>query len=273
MNEHPRERTGTRPVRRRRRGAASAPVGFWSLGILLLCAVVFAGGFFLGRASALEPERRSGEESQTAQGLVRLPQETTPEACETVQEPDPWYLTLINGDHLLDREASAPELTEVSGGHQVDSRIADALEEMLSGARAAGLSPLICSSYRTWDKQETLYENKVQSCLSQGVDQARAELEAARWVAQPGTSEHQTGLAVDIVDISYQLLDEAQEDTPVQQWLMAHCADYGFILRYPTDKSALTGVAYEPWHYRYVGVEAARAIMDGGLCLEEYLAQ
>ena len=273
MNEHPRERTGTRPVRRRRRGAASAPVGFWSLGILLLCAVVFAGGFFLGRASALEPERRSGEEEPTVQGLVRLPQETTPEASETVQEPDPWYLTLINGDHLLDREAPAPELTEVSGGHQVDSRIADALEEMLSGARATGLSPLICSSYRTWDKQETLYENKVRSCLSQGMDQAQAELEAARWVARPGTSEHQAGLAVDIVDISYQLLDEAQEDTPVQQWLMAHCADYGFILRYPTDKSALTGVAYEPWHYRYVGAEAARAIMDGGLCLEEYLVQ
>ena len=105
------------------------------------------------------------------------------------------------------------------------------------------------------------------------MDQARAEQEAARWVARPGASEHQAGLAVDIVDISYQLLDEAQEDTPVQQWLMAHCADYGFILRYPTDKSALTGVAYEPWHYRYVGAEAARAIMDGGLCLEEYLSQ
>ena len=189
-----------------------------------------------------------------------------------MQEPDPWYLTLINGDHLLNREAPAPELTEVSGGHQVDSRIADALEEMLSGARVAGLSPLICSSYRTWDKQEALYENKVRSCLSQGMDQAQAEQEAARWVARPGTSEHQAGLAVDIVDISYQLLDEAQEDTPVQQWLMAHCADYGFILRYPTDKSALTGVAYEPWHYRYVGAEAARAIMDRGLCLEEYLS-
>ena len=91
-------------------------------------------------------------------------------------------------------------------------------------------------------------------------------------MARPGASEHQTGLAVDIVDINYQLLDEGQEDTAVQIWLMAHCAEYGFILRYPTDKSELTGVSYEPWHYRYVGTEAARAIMGGGLCLEEYLA-
>ncbi len=93
----------------------------------------------------------------------------------------------------------------------------------------------------------------------------------AAWVARPGTSEHETGLAVDIVDTSYQPLDEAQEDTAVQRWLMAHCAEYGFILRYPTEKSALTGVNYEPWHYRYVGEEAAREIMERDLCLEEYL--
>ncbi len=91
-------------------------------------------------------------------------------------------------------------------------------------------------------------------------------------MARPGTSEHQTGLAVDIVDTSYQLLDEAQEGTAVQKWLMTHCAEYGFILRYPTEKSDLTGVNYEPWHYRYVGEAAAREIMERGLCLEEYAA-
>ena len=90
-------------------------------------------------------------------------------------------------------------------------------------------------------------------------------------MARPGTSEHQAGLAVDIVDRSYQVLDHRQETTAVQQWLMAHCAEYGFILRYPSDKSELTGVGYEPWHYRYVGTEAAQAIMERGICLEEYL--
>ena len=80
-------------------------------------------------------------------------------------------------------------------------------------------------------------------------------------------------MAVDIVDTGYQILDERQEQTPVQQWLMAHCAEYGFILRYPTDKSSITGVGYEPWHYRYVGETAAREIMERGICLEEYLAE
>lgn len=112
----------------------------------------------------------------------------------------------------------------------------------------------------------------MQSWLSRGYTRNGAEAQAARWVARPGASEHQTGLAVDIVDASYQALDRGQEDTAVQRWLMAHCAEYGFILRYPTGKVERTGVNYEPWHYRYVGVDAARKIMKDGLCLEEYTA-
>ena len=141
---------------------------------------------------------------------------------------------------------------------------------MMDDCRAAGLNPVICSSYRTHDKQEELFRKKVNTLRKQGYSQEEAETEAARWVARPGTSEHETGLAVDIVDKSYQLLDEKQEQTPVQQWLMAHCAEYGFILRYPVEKSDLTGIGYEPWHYRYVGTEAAKAITEQGLCLEEY---
>ena len=142
---------------------------------------------------------------------------------------------------------------------------------MMDAARAAGYEPLICSSYRTWDKQAELFQKKAQSYLDQGYTQAEAEDQVSFWVARPGTSEHQTGLAVDIVDQNYQLLDEKQENTPVQQWLMAHCTEYGFILRYPTGKSKITGIGYEPWYYRYVGSDAAREITDQGLCLEEYL--
>lgn len=90
-------------------------------------------------------------------------------------------------------------------------------------------------------------------------------------VAYPGTSEHQLGLAADIVARSYQLLDDQQAQTAEARWLKEHCAEYGFILRYPTDKTSLTGVIFEPWHYRYVGEEAAREIMGQGICLEEYL--
>ena len=92
-------------------------------------------------------------------------------------------------------------------------------------------------------------------------------------VAVPGTSEHQLGLAVDLVSSEYTGLDERQEETGSYQWLVKHCAEYGFILRYPNDKTEITGIIYEPWHFRYVGVEAAREIMDQGICLEEYLLQ
>lgn len=95
---------------------------------------------------------------------------------------------------------------------------------------------------------------------------------AATVVAIPGTSEHNLGLAVDICALDYQILDDAQADTPEQQWLMEHCAEYGFILRYPKGKEDMTGIIWEPWHYRYVGVEAAQEISQSGLCLEEYLA-
>lgn len=98
-----------------------------------------------------------------------------------------------------------------------------------------------------------------------------AKLEAGKIVAVPGTSEHQLGLAVDIVDKYNQVLDENQENTAVQKWLMENCWKYGFILRYPNDKSSITGIMYEPWHYRYVGDAAAKEIYQQGICLEEYL--
>ena len=182
-----------------------------------------------------------------------------------------WALVLVNWEHTLPDGFSIPELTQLRNGHAIDSRAYPALQSMMDDARAAGLQPLICSSLRSRSNQEQLFEQEVQNWLARGYTRSEAEAQAAMWVARPGTSEHQTGLAVDIVDMSYQILDAGQENTPVQKWLMTHCAEYGFILRYPTDKSSLTGVSAEPWHYRYVGTDAAREIMGNGLCLEEYL--
>lgn len=107
--------------------------------------------------------------------------------------------------------------------------------------------------------------------LPNGLEDAKAK--AGRQVAVPGTSEHQLGLAVDIVDVSYQLLDTNQENTDVQKWLLENSWRYGFILRYPTDKTDITGIVYEPWHYRYVGKEYAKEIYEKGVCLEQYLEQ
>ena len=165
------------------------------------------------------------------------------------------------------------ELTQLRNGHAIDKRAYPDLQKMMDDMRAEGLDPLICSSYRTNTKQQTLYDNKVNEYLSMGYSLAQAEEEAGKWIAVPGTSEHQTGLAVDIVDMNYQILDERQEETAVQQWLMNNSWKYGFILRYPNDKRDITGIYYEPWHYRYVGKEVAKVIYESGICFEEYLEE
>ena len=257
---------------RRKRRKSIAPLMFLMMGVLLFC-----GGFLLGKASAASSDLLPDTEI-----VISLPQmehddekmqEETGESIGDISEDAAeaeWNLILINGEHPLPEDFQIPELTQLRNGQAIDSRVYQALQEMMDAARAEGLQPLICSSFRTWDKQEKLFSNKVQSYLAQGYSQVEAEEKVAYWVARPGTSEHQAGLAVDIVDTNYQSLDEQQEETPVQLWLMEHCAEYGFILRYPRGKSDLTGVGYEPWHYRYVGEEAAREIMDQGVCLEEY---
>lgn len=181
-----------------------------------------------------------------------------------------WYMILVNGSNPLP-EGYTADLTELTGGEAVDSRIYDDLQAMMSAAEKEGLSPVICSSYRSLEKQTALFEEQVAGNMADGTSREEAEKAAAVWVAPPGTSEHQLGLALDIVSQSYQGLDEAQEETAEQKWLMKHCAEYGFILRYPTDKSDITGIGYEPWHYRYVGKKAAKEIMKQGICLEEYL--
>lgn len=193
-----------------------------------------------------------------------------PPSWQPPERTDTWNLMLVNPWNPLPENYSI-ELASLGSGQSVDRRCADALEEMITDCRAAGLSPLICSSYRTQSTQQGLYNAQVYELIAQGCSRAEAEEQAATMVALPGTSEHQLGLAADIVDSEYQILESSQENTPVQRWLMEHCWEYGFILRYPKDKTQLTGIIYEPWHYRYVGKEAAQEIMKAGICLEEYL--
>ena len=191
--------------------------------------------------------------------------QTTP-----VQAEQDWQLLLVNPWNKLPEDYTV-ELKKLPNGLQVDARIYDDLTAMLSDCQKAGLRPLVCSAYRSSETQTRLYSNKIARLRAAGYSKEAAIREAGRWVAVPGTSEHQTGLAVDLVASSYQVLDRKQEQTAEQKWLMEHCWEYGFILRYPSDKSAVTGIGYEPWHYRYVGRETSKAIQDSGLCLEEYL--
>lgn len=181
-----------------------------------------------------------------------------------------WSLLLVNQWNYLP-DGYAPKIKYLDNGQGIDERAYDDLQAMMDDCRAQGLEPIICSSYRTMDRQKELYNNKINQYISYGYSQEDAKKAAGELVAIPGTSEHQLGLALDIVDVSYQTLDERQENTPVQKWLLSNSYKYGFILRYPTDKSAITGISYEPWHYRYVGKEDAKRIYEQGICLEEYL--
>lgn len=178
-------------------------------------------------------------------------------------------LTLVNPWHEVP-EGYSVELDTVEG-YLVDRRAANALTQMLSDCRAAGFAPIICSAYRTQEYQEMLYRNKIMRLLAEGVPNKDAPALAAKSVALPGTSEHQLGLAVDLISETYTNLDQWQERTEVQQWLMANCYDYGFILRYPNGTSDTTGIIYEPWHYRYVGATTAKAVKNSGLVFEDYL--
>lgn len=180
-------------------------------------------------------------------------------------------LTLVNAEHPMPSEWQC-ELVQLNNGQNIDSRAYEDLQQMMDTARAEGYDPYICSSWRSHETQVRLFEEEIQSYKKQGYSEREAEVQAAQWVAVPGTSEHELGLALDIVSVENQRLEESQENTPTQQWLMEHCYEYGFILRYPKDKEDITGIGYEPWHYRYVGQEHARVIHESGVCLEEYLA-
>ena len=185
-------------------------------------------------------------------------------------------LMLVNTWNPLP-EGYVPELEEVwnpykQSVYKVDARCAEPLRQMMDDCAAAGNAPWICSAYRDQEYQQGLFDNKVERVLWEGVDWEDAPEVAAQTVAVPGTSEHQTGLAVDLIDEFYANLDENQERTDTQRWFMENCWQYGFILRYPNGTTDITGIIYEPWHYRYVGQAHAKAITELGITLEEYIA-
>lgn len=259
-----------RPRSRRRKRRRSGKGLFSALTtcfLLLLCIAGLQKGLTIQEAP---PEKQTVSRQDVSDlALSTAASLPWPEPADS-SDPDSWNLILVNPWNPLP-EGYAVSLTELKNGLRVDTRCYPDLQAMLAACRRAGLSPVICSAYRTQEDQERLFRSKVSRLTAQGYAQADAEAEAGKSVAVPGTSEHQLGLAVDLVDLNNQQLDESQEDTAVQKWLMEHCWEYGFILRYPSDKSEMTGITYEPWHYRYVGREDAEQIHSLGVCLEEYL--
>lgn len=175
---------------------------------------------------------------------------------------NPWHP--MPGDYELD-------LVKTEQGFYVDAGCLDALNTMMEAMRAEGLLPMFTSAYRSEDQQRGIWADYVQRYRNQGYDEATANAMTAAFVAVPGTSEHHTGLALDIVGHDYFYSGHPGSTKAVQAWLREHCWEYGFILRYTAEKSAITGFAAETWHFRYVGTEVSMDMKDSGLCLEEYL--
>lgn len=232
----------------------------------VLLAGIIVGAIFL--IKGCKKDDAAKKDDQTVGQPIDNVTDNTP--VDTPQDNE--LLMLVNPWNPLP-EDWVTDLVTLSDGRKIDSRCYEALQEMMDACRAAGYSPFICSAYRTQETQQSLYDNKVQRLVSGGMGEEEAKAEAAKAVAIPGTSEHQLGLAVDIVDANMQELTEAQEDTETQKWLMANSWRYGFIHRYPNGKTDITGIIYEPWHYRYVGKEAAQDIFNRNITLEEYLGK
>lgn len=178
---------------------------------------------------------------------------------------DEWNLIVVNEWNQVPDDYTI-DITELSNGEKVDSRIYPDLQDMFDEARAEGVYPIVRAGYRTNEEQMDLLERKIEAYQSEGYSKDEAEEMAEKAVAKPGTSEHELGIAVDInADKNKSSSDE------VYTWLADHAYEYGFILRYPADKEDITGIEYEPWHYRYVGQEAAKEIYEQRICLEEYV--
>lgn len=231
--------------------------------------LLIVGIIFIVKGCKDKKQAQEEQQQQAAEALARQDEPQEPEPAKP-SAADNELLTLVNPWNELPEDWQV-DLVTLSNGLQIDRRCYDALQEMMDACREAGYEPLICSAYRTQETQQDLFNNKVAKLEAGGKSHDEAVQEAGTVVAVPGTSEHQLGLTVDVVDVNNQNLTEEQEKTPTQKWLMANSWRYGFIHRYPNSKSDITGIIYEPWHYRYVGVETAQTLRESGQCLEEYL--
>ncbi|MBQ9862644.1 MAG: M15 family metallopeptidase [Lachnospiraceae bacterium] len=185
-------------------------------------------------------------------------------------DKDAWYMILVNKTHPVPDDYEV-KLTTLKGDMKCDERVLEPLKEMLNGAKADGIDLIVCSPYRDYQLQERLFLRKINAYMDLGMSYLESYKLAAQKVIMPGASEHQLGIAFDIVVNYHAVLDYEFGDTPAGKWLIENCADYGFILRYPRGKEEITGIEYEPWHFRYVGKDAAAYIMENELTLEEFL--
>lgn len=191
---------------------------------------------------------------------------------ESVFSKNDWKLVLINKQHPIpdDYEFSLGNIKTIKGTMKCDERIIDELLSMMQAAKKDGITLAICSPYRDLNYQEILFNRKIEAYMRKGMSYMDAYMISSKAVTVPGASEHQIGLAIDIVSDEYVTLDEGFAETEAGKWLAEHSCEYGFILRYPSGKEHITSIEFEPWHFRYVGKDAAMVITEEGITLEEF---
>ena len=193
--------------------------------------------------------------------------EKKPAAIIPITDAEKWNLAIINTKYPLP-DSYAPTLSNaISGSNiQLDSRVSERYAEMYAAAKLSGCVLTPYSGYHSYALQETNYNRKVNFYVNQGISAEEASQKASAQVLPAGCSEHNAGLAMDIVSASSDFIN-----TKEYKWLCENAYNYGFILRYPEDKTAITGMNFEPWHWRYVGTQAAKEMKEKNQCLEEYL--
>ena len=280
----PHRRMTRAEVRRRRRGRAIRRVAGLTAAV---CLLVGGAAFLLNRHAPVPSASAASAPAEDAENSLR------PAASGTVEEEtngnalgltadeaaamlaDP-MMVLVNHTNKMpdDYTFETKECGSKTAVNKTLQTVAcDAFLEMQKAAAAENVTIWMQSGYRSVKYQTGLYERKTKYYTDQGYDLATAKEKAAAVVNPPGYSEHNCGLAADLNSPEHTGLDEGFENTTAFRWLCEHAADYGFILRYPKGAEAQTEITYEPWHWRYVGVENARKISASGLCFEDYIAQ
>lgn len=242
--------------------------------VVAAAGVVFVWGM---KSPARTPKETFDIPDSLSQQMVESVNSEQPEATPA-PTPDPiprneWYMKLVNAENPLPDDYGEQEMTAFGGGYYFDERIIESLEQMLNAADEADVSLKIISGYRGVERQTARNEDEIAAYERRGYSEQDARDLAAMEEPPYLQCEHSLGLAVDLMDSGSDTTSIAFEETEEFAWLQEHAAEYGFILRYPADKVEITGMVYEPWHYRYVGTEQAQKIKESGLCLEEYLGQ
>ncbi len=276
MYQEAQRRTGNLQKARRRRRRRAIRNGLFTGTLCVMFLIILGLGNLIHVWSAELPKESEASAKDTEMLVIVETALVKPksEGAERMDENEDMPLEkplLVNKENPLPQDYEVSLITLADGRSKAAEEAYEPLLAMLEAAEEEGIDILICSSYRDRKRQEELFDEDVQKLLRKGYTYTEACQEVAKETMPPGCSEHSTGLAFDIVARDYQMLDEGQEKRAENKWLRKHCAEYGFILRYPKGKEDITQINYESWHFRYVGKEVAEYIMEEGLTLEEYL--